>query len=159
MGLWEEVAEEKEAADFASAEGELVDSIDILGRAIGILSKGVTKNPASSAQLDTKNEEGLAKALSIVLDAATFSAQDQTKLMALVQSKQSDESDDLELSPPAAASYKTHSGDILDVLEDMKEKAEGQLRDLHKAEANNIEPSDILDNIEAEKYRETIKRF
>merc|ERR1719162_2808276 len=135
---------EKEAADFASAEGELVDSIDTLGRAIGILSKEMAKNPASFAQLDTKNAEGIAKALSVVLDAAAFSTQDQTKLMALVQSKQSDESDDLELSAPAAATYKTQSGGILDVLEDMKEKAEGQLSDLRKAEVNNRQNFDML---------------
>merc|ERR1719162_2826823 len=135
---------EKEAEDFASAEGALVDSIDTLGRAIGILSKEMAKNPASFAQLDTKNAEGIAKALSVVLDAAAFSTQDQTKLMALVQSKQSDESDDLELSAPAAATYKTQSGGILDVLEDMKEKAEGQLSDLRKAEVNNRQNFDML---------------
>jgi len=64
--------------------------------------------------------------------------------MALVQSKQSDESDDLELSAPAAATYKTQSGGILDVLEDMKEKAEGQLSDLRKAEVNNRQNFDML---------------
>merc|ERR1719162_2968305 len=135
---------EKEAEDFASAEGALVDSIDTLGRAIGILSKEMAKNPASFAQLDTKNAQGIAKALSVVLDAAAFSTQDQTKLMALVQSKQSDESDDLELSAPAAATYKTQSGGILDVLEDMKEKAEGQLSDLRKAEVNTRQNFDML---------------
>merc|ERR1719150_1965102 len=64
--------------------------------------------------------------------------------MALVQSKQSDESDDLELGAPAAATYKTHSGGILDVLEDMKEKAEGQLSDLRKAEVNNRQNFEML---------------
>merc|ERR1719258_996445 len=36
---------------------------------------------------------------------------------------------------PAAAVYKSHSSSITDVLEDMKEKAEGQLADLRKAES------------------------
>merc|ERR1719189_981308 len=36
---------EKEAADFAAEEAELVDSIDTLGRAIGILEKEMAKNP------------------------------------------------------------------------------------------------------------------
>ena len=144
MGLWEEVAEEKEAADFASAEGELVDSIDTLGRAIGTLSKEMAKNPASFTQLDTRNAEGLSKALSVVLDAAAFSIQDQTKLMALVQSKQSDESDDLDLSASATASSATYNGGILDVLEDRKKKAERQLSDLRKAAVNNKQNSDML---------------
>ena len=38
--------------------------------------------------------------------------------------------------PRAAATYKTHSAGILDVWEDMKEKAEGQLCDLRKVEVN-----------------------
>merc|ERR1712113_964794 len=45
-------------------------------------------------------------------------------------------SDDSDLGAPAAAAYKTHSGNILDVLEDLKEKAEAQLSDLRKAESN-----------------------
>merc|ERR1719510_2915744 len=129
------VVREKEAADFAASEAELVDSIDTLGRAIGILSKEMAKNPASFAQMNTGSAQRAVKALSAVLDAAAFPTQDQAKLTALVQSQQSDEADDLELGAPAT--YKTHSTGILDVLEDLKEKAEGQLRDLRKAEANN----------------------
>merc|ERR1711920_916596 len=40
--------------------------------------------------------------------------------------------------------YKTHSGNILDVLEDLKEKAEGQLSDLRKAEVNTKHNFDML---------------
>merc|ERR1740129_2188408 len=64
--------------------------------------------------------------------------------MALVQSQQGDDADDDELGSPAAAAYKTHSGNILDVLEDLKEKAEGQLSDLRKAEVNTKHNFDML---------------
>merc|ERR1719498_993913 len=37
---------------------------------------------------------------------------------------------------PAAATYKSHSTGIVDVLEDLKEKAEGELSDARKAESN-----------------------
>merc|ERR1719296_316526 len=84
------------------------------------------------------------QALSVVLDAAAFPSVDQTKLMAFVQSEQNDQNDDLELAAPAAATYKTHSGGILDVLEDLKEKAEGQLSDLRKAETNTRHNYDML---------------
>jgi len=57
------------------------------------------------------------------------------KLMSMVQSSSDDE--DGELGAPAAASYKSHSGGIIDVLEDMKEKAEGELSDLRKAEGSS----------------------
>merc|ERR1712203_46914 len=86
---------------------------------------------------------GALQAFSAVLDAAALSSSDQKQLAALVQSQQSDEADD-ELGSPAAAAYKTHSGNIMDVLEDLKEKAEGQLSDLRKAETNTRHNYDML---------------
>jgi len=124
---------EKEVATFEASEKELVDAIDTLDRAIGILKKEMDKNPASLAQVDTKSLDSMVKSLGAVMDAAAFTAQDQKNLVALVQASQG--SDDEELGAPAAAVYKTHSGSIFDILEDMKEKAEGQLADLRKAES------------------------
>jgi hypothetical protein len=126
---------EKEVATFKASEQELVEAIDSLDRAIGILQKEMSKNPASLAQVDTKNVESMVKSLGAVINAASFSAQDQKNLVALVQSQQGSDSDDDLLAAPAAAVYKSHSGSIFDVLEDMKEKAEGQLAELRKAES------------------------
>jgi len=134
----------KEAADFSASEAELMDTVDTLGRAVAILSKEMAKNPASFAQLDSKTAANSLQALSAVLDAASFLAQDQAKLMAFVQAQQSDESDDLEMGAPAAAVYKSHSSNILDVLEDMKVKAEEQLSNLRKAEVNNRHNFEML---------------
>merc|ERR1719314_20215 len=100
-----------------------MDAIDSLDRAIGILQKEMAKNPASLAQVDTRNLDTMVKSLGAVINAAAFSTQDQKNLMALVQSQQGAESDDEELGAPAAAVYKTHSGGIFDVLENLKEKA------------------------------------
>merc|ERR1719265_2584436 len=93
------------------------------------------------------------KGLGAVISAASFSNDDQTKLMALVQ--QQSGSDDEELGAPAAAVYESKSGGIFDVLEDMKEKAEGQLDDLRKAESTAQHNYDMLkqsleDEIEAD---------
>merc|ERR1719236_725 len=126
---------EKEVATFEASEKELEEAIDSLDRAIGILQKEMSKNPAALAQVDTKNLDSMVKSLSAVINAASFTAQDQKNLAALVQSQQGAESDDEELGAPAAAVYKTHSNSIFDVLEDMKEKAEGQLAELRKAES------------------------
>jgi len=133
----------KEAADFATSEKELVESIDALNRAVAILQKEMAKNPAAFAQVDPKDIGGALQAFSSVLDAAALSSSDQKQLAALVQSQQSDEADD-ELGSPAAAAYKTHSNNILDVLEDLKEKAEGQLSDLRKAEGNTNHNFNLL---------------
>merc|ERR1719497_227127 len=59
---------------------------------------------------------------------------DKQKLVALVQSQNSDEQ---EPGAPEAAVYKSHSSGIVDVLEDMKEKAESSLSDLRKEETNS----------------------
>merc|ERR1719270_492280 len=133
----------KETADFAASEKELVESIDALSRAVAILQREMAKNPAAFAQVDPKDLGGALQAFSAVLDAAAFSSSDQKQLAALVQSQQTDEADD-ELGSPAAAAYKTHSGNILDVLEDLKEKAEGQLSDLRKAEGNTKHNFNLL---------------
>merc|ERR1740129_1287737 len=134
----------KESADFAASEKELVESIDAISRAISILDKEMAKNPAAFAQIDPKNMNGALQAFRAILDAAALSSSDQQKLTALVQSQQGDDADDDELGSPAAAAYKTHSGNILDVLEDLKEKAEGQLSDLRKAEGNTQHNFNLL---------------
>merc|ERR1719253_1380946 len=97
----------------------------------------------------------MVKALSAVIDAAAFPATDQKKLVALVQAHQGADADDEEFGAPAAAGYKSHSNGIFDVLEDMKEKAEGQLSDLRKAESttkHNFEmlKQSLADQIEAD---------
>jgi len=126
---------EKEAADFTSAEAELADAVDTLGRAIGIIERESAKNPAAFAQIDTSNMQKLTQAIGAVVDAAAFSGNDKQKLMALVQDQQGSDDDDEE-GAPAPDSYKSHSGGILDVLADMKEKAETELSELRKAESN-----------------------
>lgn len=130
----------KETADFAASEAELVDTISTLDRAVMILQKQMHKHPAAFAQVDASNMKIFVKTLSTIVDAASFPVSDQTKLLAMVQSQtqQGDAADEEELGAPApGASYKTHSSSISDVLEDLKERAEGQLMNLRKAEANS----------------------
>jgi hypothetical protein len=71
-------------------------------------------------------------------------ASDKSKLMALVQSSDSSDDDDDEQGAPAPNSYEAHSGGIVDVLNGMKEKAEGELKELRKAESNNAQNFNML---------------
>merc|ERR1719503_56131 len=125
---------DKEAADFAKSEGELVDTVDTLERAVAILEREMAKAPGSFAQIDTSNVKMLAQALGSVLDAAAFAGADKNKVLALVQAQGDD--DDSEFGAPAAAVYESKSGGIVDVLADMKDKAESELDELRKAEGN-----------------------
>jgi len=122
---------EKEAADFAVAEKELMDTVDTLDRAVSIISTEMAKNPAALAQIDTSSMSSLLQSLSVVVDAAGLTGSDQQKLVALVQSQQEDE----DTGAPAAAAYKSKSGGIVDVLEDLKDKAETELAEARKAES------------------------
>mmetsp|Transcript_91036 Transcript_91036/g.181007 ORF Transcript_91036/g.181007 Transcript_91036/m.181007 type:complete len:567 (+) Transcript_91036:52-1752(+) len=121
---------ETELADFASSEKELMEVISAIDRAISILEKEMAKNPASFAQVYNTKVKNLLQSLSLVADAAGFSVADRKRLIALAQTDQGDE----EFGAPAVASYKSQSGGIVDVLEDMKEKAESQLAEVRKAE-------------------------
>jgi hypothetical protein len=122
----------KEHSDFLAAEKELVETVDTLDRAVSIISTEMSKGSAALAQIDTSNMNGLLSALGAVVDAAGFSTNDKQKLVALVQAQQTGE--ESEAGAPAAATYKSQSGGIVDVLEDLKEKAEGELAEARKAE-------------------------
>jgi len=125
---------EKEAADFAAAEAELADGIDTLGRAIGIIEREMAKGGAGFAQIDTTNLKKMTDALGTVMSAAGMTGSDRGKLTALLQSQ--DDDDDDSTGAPAAAAYESKSGGIVDVLNSMKDKAQGELDDLRKAEGD-----------------------
>merc|ERR1719155_371477 len=84
------------------------------------------------------------QSVSVVIDAASFSVDNKQKLLALIQSKEGDDDEDSELGAPAPDAYKSKSGGIVDVLTDMKEKAEKELSELRKAESNTQHNYDML---------------
>jgi hypothetical protein len=97
---------------------------------------------AAFAQIDTSNVQAITQALGAILDAASFASINKPKLMALVQAQSDD--DDLELGAPAAQVYESKAGGIVDVLADMKDKAESELADLRKAEQNTAHNFNML---------------
>jgi len=126
---------DKEHADFAAAESELVDTVDTLDRAIGLLEREASKNPAMLQQaVDSSNVRQMITVMDAMISAASISSVDRSKLLALVQDKSDDDVEDY--GAPDTASYKSKSGSIIDILADMKEKAETEL-----AEARNAESS------------------
>merc|ERR1719324_1667149 len=64
--------------------------------------------------------------------------------MVLMQNRQDSEDDDAEFGAPDPAVYKSKSGGIVDVLNDMKEEAEGELSEARKAETNQKHNYDML---------------
>merc|ERR1719265_2911356 len=126
---------QKEAADFAAEEKELMETLDALARAIAILQREM--GGASFAQIQAAGNS-IVGALSAMVDASALSSKDATRLTALVQSSSSSDDQDMELGAPDAAVYENHSGNIIDTLENLQEKAESQLAELRKTETSAI---------------------
>jgi predicted nucleic acid-binding Zn-ribbon protein len=102
--------------------------------AVSIVEKEMAKAGASMLQL--KNVHNLEEALKVMLDASMLSAADSSRLTALVQ--QNAEDDDAGANAPDPAVYKSHSGDIVATLQNMFEKAEGQLAELRNDETKDM---------------------
>lgn len=121
----------KEANEFTEGERELMSTIDTLERALSVLEKQVNSGK-SFAQIDTSTLTSIVQTLSVVDDAAAMPGSNLDKLTALIQAQDGDYED--ETGAPAEAAYSKKSGGIMDVIEDMKDKAEGQLSDLRRSE-------------------------
>jgi len=136
----------KEQADFATEEAELVEVIDTLERAIAILQREMQKGGASMMQL--QNAGSLAQALDIMVKASAFSTADASRLTALVQSSQDPdgeaEEEEASVGAPDAATYKGHSGGIIETLQGLLDKAEGQLNDARHAETTSLHNFELL---------------
>merc|ERR1719183_649478 len=107
----------------------------MLDRAINILEKKAKGSAAlMQTKYDTRNLKSMVSALSAVVDAAALSLHDKQKLLALAQSQGTEVSDedDTDVGAPAPEAYKGKTGSIVDVLEDMREKAQGQLGEARK---------------------------
>jgi len=137
---------EKEKADFVTVETELVDTVDTLDRAIGLMERQASKNPALlQRKVDSTNTQELLQVLDAVINVAGVRTGDRQKLTALVQSSQQDQDDDDDsTSAPEPAAYKSQSGSIIDILADMKEKSEGELQEARKGEASAAQNFAIL---------------
>jgi len=126
----------KEAADFAAQEKELMETIDMVSRATGILEREMAKGGAALVQL--RNAGSLAQTFDVMVHASMITTSDSAKLTALIQDTQKARDADEEApDAPAGAVYESQSGSIVDTLQDLTEKAESQLADLRQTEVTN----------------------
>jgi len=132
----------KEHEDFMVEEKELMDTVDMITRATGILERELAKGGASMLQM--KNIVDMSQALTAMVDASVVSSSDASKLQAFIQGSQRDASDDAEPGAPAAAVYESKSGNIVETLESLKEKADAQLDEVRKTETSNLHNYEML---------------
>merc|ERR1719506_653054 len=111
---------EKEAAAFTAEEKELMEVIDMLQRAVAILEKEMG---GGASMMQLKTASNLEQALAAMVQASAISTADASKLSSFVQTQDSDE----ETGAPAGEVYESKSGGIVDTLNGLLDKAEGQL--------------------------------
>lgn len=140
----------KEADTFKASEKELMGAIDMLGRAIDILTKEMAKGGAALLQTSaaTQQLENVVMGLGAVIEGATLGAsEDLQKLTAMLQTRQEAEDGSDEQEGEAAAPKKAYdgaSGGIIEVLEDLRDKAEVQLREIRTSETKAIQNFELL---------------
>jgi len=135
---------EKENADFVKLEKELMSAVSMLERAIAIIEREMAKTGFIQGGASMQK---ISDALSGLITAASVNSLDKVKITALLQAQSGDEDLALELQPagaPDPAAYKSKSGGIVSVLEDMLEKAKGELATAQKAEMNAKFDYDML---------------
>merc|ERR1719335_1976997 len=135
---------EKEFKIFDAEEKDLMDTVDILERAVGILERELGKGSASFAQVQKAGN--LLDALKVLVASNTITTQDGAKLSALLQSEHKDKEDDNDfmVGAPDPATYKSHSGGIIATLNDLLEKAQAQLDEARKVEADSKHNFELL---------------
>jgi hypothetical protein len=134
----------KENEDFEKVQAELMTGVSMLERAIAIIEREMAKTGFMQGADSMKK---VSDALTAVMNAAMVNSADKAKVQALLQSQTEEDDHDLELQPagaPDPAAYKSKSGGIVDTLEDMLEKAKGELADAQKAEMNSKFDYDML---------------
>jgi len=131
-----------ENKDFAAEAKDLVETIDMLQRATGILEREMQ---GGSAMLQ-KAANSLTDAFAVMVQASQISSADATRLTAFVQSAQNSNevADDDDPGAPAADVYRSHSENIVEVLQGLTEKAETQLADARGKETSNLNHFQML---------------
>jgi hypothetical protein len=111
-----------EKATYQKTDDEFASSIDTLNRAHSILKRSLSNPEASLLQGPAAS---IIDAFTAIVNAeSAFSATDKAQLTTLVQG----------VDQPSAKAYESKSGSILNLIRDLREKAEDERDDAQKAE-------------------------
>jgi len=120
----------QEEEDFKAGEKDLIETMDTLERATGILEKEESKGGAALVQI--KNAPNVLQAVQVMLDASILATEDATRLTSFLQNK----FEDYAMQPPTPPAYEKKSGGIIELLEDMMDKSKEELNELRKKETD-----------------------
>jgi len=115
---------QKESAEFVQAQKELLEVTATVERAMSVMEKEESKGSALF-QVKGKGVPSLIQAVQAMMDASMIGHEDAKTLTSLMQ--------DSDLQPVAPA-YKSKSGGIMEMLEDMMDKSKEELTKLRSKE-------------------------
>lgn len=145
---------DEEASVFSKEEQGLVSTVDALDRALAIIGHEQRKVYKSKSLLQMEdNALPLVEALSAVVEASSVSTADAQRLMALVQSSQkavaTEDAEDADVDAalgvePSPIAYQSKSGNLVAVLNEVLEKAQGELEKLRREEQEKLHSFQLL---------------
>jgi len=129
-----------ERDSFQAEEKELSETVDTLERAIIVLKRGQSSFMQKGGD---KELAALATGLTKLVQATWVTSTEKSVVQSLLQSQDGDE--DLSLQPQAStAAYESKGGSILDVLGDIKDKAEESLSNARRTEMKGAHSASML---------------
>eukprot|EP00933_Yihiella_yeosuensis_P061161 TRINITY_DN63989_c0_g1_i1.p1 TRINITY_DN63989_c0_g1~~TRINITY_DN63989_c0_g1_i1.p1 ORF type:complete len:711 (+),score=226.53 TRINITY_DN63989_c0_g1_i1:83-2215(+) len=126
-----------EKKDFQAQEKDLTETIDTLGRALQVLENELK----GKTEVKPSDKAALLSTLSQVVEASSISLSDKSKLESFVQSDELEEAYD---KGPVPKAYEQQSHGILEVLEELEEKAERELSEIRAQDQKATNAYDML---------------
>jgi len=126
-----------EASTFATEEQELLETVDTLERAIGIIEKEMS---GGASMMQINKASTVTEVLATMVEAQSISTGDAKKLASLAQTN-SDEDDS---GAPDPAVYENQSGGVVDTMNNLLEKAQQQLEGMRGKETASIQAFQML---------------
>merc|ERR1719310_2381938 len=136
----------KDKEDFQASEKELVKAVDQLDRAVVIIKREMSFIQQGQ-KAPRKDMKAALSALQTIIDASWVNSGTKKALKGFMQTQaQAGDSDDLTLDQPQAkvSAYESHSGGIVEQIEDMKEKAEETLSGARSEEMKKQHNFDMM---------------
>lgn len=125
---------QKETADFAIDQKDLIDTISQMERAISIIEKPIAlaQLPQSAQQAQQQRAAALAAVFSTMIDSSSLDSADTERLSSLIQSSEGDSDGESAAELDEAEESYTgrrpeNAGSIVETLENLLEKAQTQL--------------------------------
>jgi len=120
---------ETEKADFATSEQDLLDTMDSMTRALGVLEKEAANKGKSESLLQVQQAPNILFALEAMVSKSLISTADRDGLSAFLQNS--------EHQAPAVPAYEPKSGGVTDLLRDLQDKAKTELYNLRTKETQS----------------------